>query len=190
MRTCLCLVLVAILTAACARAKETASPACSLEKQLSAAEHRKGNDPVALLSCPVDTVFKIGGPIKVDVAIANIADSVVRIRPGLVFGTWLDAQITGPDGRVLKKVGHIDAGLGPFTYLAPGRMLRTTIDLRCALKTDGGAGCISPYRFNTVGRYSITMSYSYACDFGPCESGQLKIDKVTAPAFSVSLRGG
>lgn len=145
--------------------------------------------PIILLACPLQHRVELGNPIRVRVALGNVADSTVRIRSSFVFGAWLNASVQGPRGEVLEQVAHIDAGRGSVTFVPPNELVDTVIDLRCP---SGGETkrypCSAPYNFTARGTYTVEMTYNYACGYGPCAPDSLRIDQIRAQEFQVVLK--
>jgi hypothetical protein len=146
---------------------------------------RQTGETLALLACPLEQEVDLGDPVRISVALLNLADTVSSVRPAFVFGAWLDARIEGPDGAVLERVAHVDAGPGSLVQLSPGGRYEEVVDLMCPM---AGGECDPPYSFNSRGVYTIAMRYSYLCDHHPCERGRRVVDEISAPAFRIVLR--
>jgi len=162
---------------------------CAFHEQL---KKIRSNDTtterIALLVCRSTADEPINDRLPVHVALANVSDDNVEIRPSLVFGAWLNASILGPDGRLLPQVEHIDPPRPSLLSLAPGDMVDTTLDLLCPLWTgEPHVGCVRPYVLERSGTYEIAMRYTYRCDDGPCPDGASERHTVYATPFTVLI---
>lgn len=184
------LTLLAVVSAACSAGNTSVPSECSLDAQLSALSSEARKKPYALLACPELDRSRAGGPLRVTVALANLTDSLLRVRPNFVFGAWLNAEIIGPQGTPLKMDGNVDAGLGEIQFLLPGRRIEAEVDLTCSFKVpdeereDGS--CVSPYDLEVPGDYAISISYAIPCDIEGCWAGSERIEMLWAEPFKVT----
>jgi hypothetical protein len=176
------------LAAACTTSDQTAV-SCDLDNEIQAAP-ADARGPLALVACPADTEIQRGEPVRVHVALVNVADSAIAVRSSFAFGAWLAATVFGPRGGVLEPMAHVDSNVGPPTILAPGQAVRGEVDLRCAVGAEATPvnPCQEIYRFSLPGEYRISMRYAYHCEDAPCGSNVDSMDSLTAPAFRIVVR--
>jgi hypothetical protein len=118
---------------------------------------------------PLRKTVPTKGPLWVEVTVRNVADSVVRFRPIFNVGGWLEAEITGPTGRV-PKTASVDPPNVWVVSLQPGESVTDTTDLRCDVPEPTRDGCMAPYDLSYPGEYVITLHFAVPCEIGHCDN--------------------
>ncbi len=178
--------LVASAIVACGPSNEVATPDCDWEGQVRDSQ----SQPIVLLACPVNTVFSPAAAIPVRVALQNISDTTIWLRPSFVFGAWLDAEIEGPEGVPIASSAHIHAGMEARINLRPGDRTEAIVDLNCAVGSPTSpGGCIRPYNMDQKGTYVVRMRYSYRCGVqGSCKADSLTVEGIEGMPFEIVVR--
>jgi hypothetical protein len=147
----------------------------------------RGESALRLIACPVSSIVTDRDPIQVAVLLQNVSDSAIVVRPSLLFGAWLDADIVGPGGTVLDRGGSIEPRVSEPVALNAGEFVGRVVRLRC--NQNESPSCFSPYLIEEAGAYRIQMTYSYPCDYGSCAQGQqTSIKQIRAAEFTVRVQ--
>jgi hypothetical protein len=140
-----------------------------------------------LSACPFKAGYRLDEPLYVAVALQNMSEDSIRIRPNFVFGAWLLATVVSPSGDTVPKLEEIDVVLKQPIVLRPGSFVGRIIDVRCPKALPNGE-CIRPYRLEQPGPYQLTFRFRMLCEGVACEPGRLEVTEIVAPAISVRLR--
>lgn len=165
-------------------------PEAGSEQVLAMAKHG-----VALRACPVHSEVEFGQPIEVKVALQNVSDTTVTITPHLYLGSWLDAEIVGPDDRLREPELLVNPpDTSTQVVLGPGEAVERIVDLRCpfgptVVDPDEPGTCLPMYSFEEEGVYRIQLRYSYLCRGQGCPTGDFEVNEVRAVPFTVRVRG-
>lgn len=139
---------------------------------------------LSLVVEPHREVVPVEGPILARVVLHNETNSPVSFRPILMFGHWLDAEITGPDGTILPRTLELDPPNQGEIELQPGDSLVETVDLRCgAPLLPDEEGCLGPYSMTEPGEYTFRAQFTAPCWFDDCED----TFTVRAPIFRIRV---
>jgi len=126
--------------------------------------------------------------MPVRVALQNVSDTTISLRPSFVFGAWLDAEIEGPNGALIARSAHIDPGMEARIDLGPGDRTEAIVDINCPVESPTApGGCIRPYSLDEKGAYVVKMRYSYPCGGQPCKSN-LTVEAIDAVPFEIVVR--
>lgn len=169
-----------------------AQGSCELNVMTKPAMGRVGH--LELLACPVRSELPVGEPVEVVIVIRNGDASARTVNSHLVLGTWIDAEITGPDGERVAASGDMETGFEEAeadVLLPPAGFIGRTLDLSCALNDYSPASarqCAPLYAFDERGTYHVTMTFSYLCEGFECPAGRPEVTTLRSEPFEIRIR--